>query len=266
MKVIRFADDSGSVGYGSVEEDGTVFRLEGNLFDSPYSTTRVEVAKILSPIDPPNIFAVAGNYLAHITESGKKLPDVPAEPVIFTKPTTSVIADGDPIVLPHSAPDEVDFEAELALIVGRRAKKVSPKEAPYFTWGFTIANDVSARDCQHRRDKNWTRGKGFDTFCPLGPYAVTADSIDPHALSIRSIYDNKVMQDGSTANMMKDSWDLFSYLSHQFTLLPGTIILTGTPDGVGCHRNPPIFLRPGGTITVEVEGIGALTNSIVMEE
>lgn len=211
------------------------------------------------PIRPPNIFAIGRNYRAHAEETGSAVPE---RPLIFMKPTTAVIGHGEPIVLPAEAPDEVDFEAELAIVIGREARRVSEADVLDFVLGYTCANDVSARDCQ-RRDRQWSRAKGFDTFCPLGPRIAARDELDPDACAIRSRLNGQVMQASNTRNMIHSCRALVSYLSHQFTLLPHTVILTGTPEGVGMARTPAVFLRPGDRVEIEIEGIGVLANGVV---
>jgi len=218
---------------------------------------------LIGSVLPPNVIAIGLNYRKHAEEQG--LAKLPAEPLIFLKATTSVIGPGEPIVLPHSAPGEVDFEAELAVVIGKRARNVSDDDAMEFVLGFTCANDVSARDCQKVRDKQWARGKSFDTFCPLGPVIVTPDELDGQSAPIRSILNGKVMQASNTADMIFSIRHLISFVSHQFTLLPGTILLTGTPEGVGFARKPPIYLRAGDTIAVEIDGIGRLENPVVAD-
>ncbi len=190
----------------------------------------------------------------HAEESGAALPD---HPLVFAKFTTSVIGPGDAIVLPADAPNEVDYEAELAIVIGKTARKVSEADALKYVLGYTCANDVSARDCQIRRDKQWARAKGFDTFCPLGPCLVVDPAMNPNALPIRTRLNGKVMQDSNTADMIFSVPFLISYLSHQITLLPGTVIVTGTPEGVGVARKPTVFLAPGDTIAIEIGGIAS---------
>lgn len=179
-----------------------------------------------------------------------------------------MIGPDDAILLPSVGPDRVDYEAELAVVIGRRAKNVSREEALDYVLGYTCANDVSARDWQMEKQKHqWARGKSFDTFCPLGPCLVTRDEIpDPNVLRIRAILNDQVMQESTTADMIFDVPALISDLSRSCTLLPGTVILTGTPEGVGYTRTPPVFLREGDAITVEIEGIGRLTNRVEREE
>jgi 2-keto-4-pentenoate hydratase/2-oxohepta-3-ene-1,7-dioic acid hydratase in catechol pathway len=168
----------------------------------------------------------------------------------------------EPIVLPADAPDEVDYEAELAVVIGRTARKVAQADALKYVLGYCCANDVSARDCQIRRDKQWTRAKSFDTFGPLGPCLVVDPKLDPNARPIRAILNGQVLQDSNTSDMIFSVPYLVSYLSQHFTLLPGTVIATGTPGGVGCTRKPPVYLRAGDEITIEIDGIGRLTNPV----
>lgn len=261
MQVLRFVDEDGVCRWGRPVDDGMAQPLIPDLF-SPwfFESAPVRVVRRLAPVDPPNIIAIGRNYREHAKEM--KADGVDAEPLVFLKATTSVIGPEEPIRLPASAPGEVDFEAELAVIIGRRAKDVSEADAMKHVLGYSCANDVSARDCQKRRDKQWARGKSFDTFCPLGPHIVHRDGLDHAALRVRSILNGEVMQDGKTADMIFSVPFLISYLSHQFTLLPGTVILTGTPAGVGAARTPPVFLREGDEIQVEIAGIGLLSNQV----
>ena len=263
MNIIRFIDEDGQVRFGQPQPDGGAEVLEGDPFGRLDPTDRVvRVAKRLAPVDPPNVFAIGLNYRQHAEETGAALPNAP---VIFIKPTTAVAAPHAPILLPKAAPDEVDYEAELAIVIGRTTRDVAPGEAFDHVLGFTCANDVSARDCQLRLDKQWARGKSFDTFCPLGPVLVTPDQIDPDKAGIRTVLNGKVMQDSNTSDMIFGCRELVSYLSQQFTLLPGTVICTGTPSGVGFARKPPVFLRDGDEVTIEIDGIGRLTNPVIRE-
>jgi 2-keto-4-pentenoate hydratase/2-oxohepta-3-ene-1,7-dioic acid hydratase in catechol pathway len=223
---------------------------------------KMEQVKLLHPVDPPNIIAIGKNYEEHVKESGDE--DLPEEPVIFLKATTSINGPGKNIVLPEIAPDEVDFEAELAVIIGKKTKNVKKEEVPQYILGYTCANDVSARDCQLRFDQQWARGKSFDTFCPLGPWIET--SLESNSCDIKSKLNGKVMQSSNTSYMMFNINELVSYCSRNMTLLPGTIILTGTPEGAGFARNPNIFLRPGDEIEIEIEGIGVLHNNVITEK
>lgn len=261
MKVVRVLTTSGKTVWGSLGEDGTVQEIEGDLFVEYTVTNRlVEVSKWLAPVTPPNVFCIGANYRKHIEESNGKIP---SEPAIFLKPTTAVCGPEDSIRLPASAPNEVDYEAELAIVIGKKARNVSPESFSEYVLGYCCANDVSARDCQLRIDLQWARGKGFDTFCPLGPFINT--DVSPDSLRIRSFLNGQVMQDSSSADMVFSPSAIVSYLSRQFTLLPGTVILTGTPEGVGMARKPPVFLRPGDTITVEIEHLGSLPSTVVGE-
>ncbi|UCD27340.1 MAG: fumarylacetoacetate hydrolase family protein [Planctomycetota bacterium] len=260
MKVIRFEDEKGRIRLGEAIDDEKARLIEGDLMGSFNVTdTTVGIGGLLAPLDPVNIIAIGLNYRRHAEESGLAIPD---EPLIFSKLTSSVTGPRDPIILPTDAPDEVDYEGELAVVIGKTARKVTEAEALDYVHGYTCANDVSARDCQIRRDKQWTRAKSFDTFCPLGPCLVIDPEMDPNILPIRSRLNGRLMQDSNTADMIFSVPKLISYLSHQFTLLPGTVIVTGTPEGVGCARKPPVFLRAGDTITVEIDGIGELINPV----
>lgn len=259
MRMMRFLDEQMRECVGEPVADGFARPLvsrEGE--PRRFADQPVAVREFLPPVQPANIFAIGRNYRAHVEETGARLPQAP---LIFEKPTTSLTGHETDIVLPEPAPDEVDFEAELAIVIGRTARRVSPDEALDYVEGLTCANDVSARDCQ-RQDKQWARAKGFDTFCPLGPWLVTLDGLDPDDLAIRSRLNGRIMQDSSTRNMIHSCGELVSYVSHQFTLLPHTVILTGTPKGVGFARQPPVFLRPGDRIEVEIEAIGTLANPV----
>jgi 2-keto-4-pentenoate hydratase/2-oxohepta-3-ene-1,7-dioic acid hydratase in catechol pathway len=259
MRIARFIDENGRAGIGRLVDRDAAQPLIGELFgELAFSSQSVRVRSFLPPVEPPNIFAIGRNYRAHAAETGSKLPE---RPLIFQKATTALLGDGLPIRLPRSAPHEVDFEAELAIVIGRRARRVAETAALDFVLGYTCANDVSARDCQ-RDDKQWARAKGFDTFCPLGPWLVTPDELDPDHCHICSRLNGQVMQDANTSDMVFSCRYLISYLSQQFTLLPGTVILTGTPEGVGVARQPPVFLKPGDRIEVEIAGLGTLTNPI----
>ncbi|MFQ5428789.1 MAG: fumarylacetoacetate hydrolase family protein [Phycisphaerae bacterium] len=262
MRIVRFVDAAGRPRWGRELDDAHAAPMVGDLFGPhDFEQRAVPFARRLAPVDPPNIFAIGRNYRAHAEEM--KARELPREPLIFLKATSSVIGPDESIVLPGSAPDEVDFEAELAVIIGTQAKDVAPADALRYVLGYTCANDISARDCQKRRDKQWARGKSFDTFCPLGPVLVTADALSPESLAVRSMLNGRIMQDDRTANMIFSVPFLVSYLSRQFTLRPGTVILTGTPAGVGAARTPPVFLRDADEITVEIECIGTLRNRVV---
>jgi len=263
MLLIRYLGEDGRGRWGVPDGPDRARPLLGDVFGSwCVSEESVSITRLLAPAEPPNIFAIGRNYREHAREMSARARET--EPLIFLKATTSLLAPGEPIVLPASASGEVDYEAELAVIVGKKARNIPEGRALEYVFGFTCANDVSARDCQ-RNDKQWARAKSFDTFCPLGPVVVTADALRPGSLRIRSFVNDQPMQDANTAEMIFSVPVLVSYLSRQFTLLPGTVILTGTPQGVGAARTPPVFLRPGDNVTIEIEGIGRLTNPVVAE-
>jgi 2-keto-4-pentenoate hydratase/2-oxohepta-3-ene-1,7-dioic acid hydratase in catechol pathway len=261
MRITRFATADGGIRWGQAVDGLYAIPLVGDLFGQfEFSGEPVRMVRRVAPVDPPNILAIGRNYREHAEEM--RAAETEAEPLVFLKATTSVVGPDDAIVLPRPAPDEVDFEGELAVVIGKSAKGVGEAEAMQYVLGFCCANDVSARDCQKRRDKQWARGKSFDTFCPLGPSIVTRDSLQIESLQIRTILNDRIMQNARTADMIFSVPFLVSYLSHQFTLLPGTVVLTGTPAGVGFARTPQVFLKAGDEITVEIEGIGALTNRV----
>jgi len=267
MKLIRYEDPAGQIGYAALQPDGSAFAVDGDIFGQFTATTRrAAVAKLLAPIAPVNILCIGLNYRQHAAETNAKIP---LQPVLFMKSTSAVQNPSDPIVLPrHLASDEVDYECELAVIIGKRCKNVSAGEALEYVLGYTCANDVSARDWQKQwGGGQWCRGKTFDTFAPLGPCLALRDEIpDPATLRIRTVLNGEVMQDWTTGDMIFDVPRLIAFLSGSTTLLPGTVILTGTPQGVGMARKPPVWLKPGDTVTVEVDRIGALTNPVVAEE
>ena len=220
----------------------------------------LDAVKLLAPVRPPDLFAIGLNYRAHADESGVSYPPAP---VIFLKASSSVIAAGEPIVLPAMAPDEVDYVAELAIVIGHACRRVREEEALDYVLGYTCANDVSARDCQMRLDVQWARGKSFDTFCPLGPWIET--ELDPDSCDISLRLNGQVMQASNTSDMIFSCRRLVSYCSHIATLRPGTVIITGTPSGVGFARKPPVFLRPNDRVEVTVSGIGTLVNPVAQE-
>ncbi len=264
MRIIRFSTTEGEVVFGQEREGDEVELLEGDLFDGLRPTGRsARIGELLAPLDPLNIFCIGLNYREHAAETGAPLPE---NPVIFMKPTSALNHPQRPIRLPAcSHGPEVDYEAELAVVIGRPALNVSEREALDHVLGYTCANDVSARRWQkHGGGGQWTRGKGFDSFCPLGPVLVTADEIpDPQSLRLRSILNGEVMQDGSTSDMIFPVARLIQLMSQDTTLLPGTLILTGTPPGVGFARTPPVYLQPDDRIEIEIEGIGRLSNPVL---
>ncbi len=269
MKIIRFLSENKEVFTGACATDrpNAAKIIEGDLFESYKITSREEkIGQLLSPIVPINILALGINYQKHGEETAMS---VPSQPVLFIKTTSSVVGQDGSVILPAAGPDCVDYEAELAVVIGRQAKNIQPHEAMDYVFGYTCANDVSARDWQFDANQKgqWARGKSFDTFCPLGPWIVTKDDVaDPNDLAIRAILNGRIVQDARTAEMIFNIPAIISNLSRSMTLLPGTVILTGTPEGIGFTRQPPLFLRAGDVISVEIEKIGVLTNSVIREE
>lgn len=220
--------------------------------------------EVLAPfVSPPTVIAIGLNYSDHCREFGV---EPPSAPVVFTKKGSSVIANGEPIQWRESVTQQVDWEAELGVIIGRTTRRVSPEDALASVFGYTVINDVTARDIQST-EQQWVRGKSLDTFCPMGPVVVTADDIpDPQVLPIRSMVNGEVMQDSNTSEMIFSVAELISRLSHSFTLVPGDVIATGTPLGVGAFRTPPQFLSEGDVVEVAVDGIGSLSNICHIEK
>jgi 2-keto-4-pentenoate hydratase/2-oxohepta-3-ene-1,7-dioic acid hydratase in catechol pathway len=251
MRIVRYLQD-GIARYGALENDSIV-ALEGpldSLKKSPGTSARAASSvKLLAPAAPSKIVAVGVNYRDHAKEMGRELP---AEPLIFIKPSTAVIAQGEPIVYPPQS-QLVHYEGELAIVIARKASKISEKDARDYVLGYTILNDVTARDLQ-RRDVQFTRGKGFDTFAPIGPLIAT--DIDPSDLALETRVGGEVRQHGRTSDMIFGCDFVLSYISHIMTLLPGDVVSTGTPAGVGS-------MKPGDVVEVEIEKIGCLTNTVI---
>lgn len=218
--------------------------------------------KILAPIsNPSKVIAIGLNYMDHVREQGMKPPTLAT---MFTKYPSSIVGPGDAIRWDPALTSKVDYEAELAVVIGKRASKVAEADAYDYIAGYTNCHDVSARDLQLEKGDQWIMGKSLDTFCPLGPYLVTKDEIaDPHALGIRCLVNGEALQDSNTRELVFKIPYLIAYLSRGITLLPGDVITTGTPDGVGAFRKPPVYLKHGDVVTVEVEGLGELTNPCV---
>ncbi|MEC8420081.1 MAG: fumarylacetoacetate hydrolase family protein [Verrucomicrobiota bacterium] len=266
MKIFRYLDQSGKMGFGRFDNEGNTFLiLQKGDGDFEATDQRVTPFQFLTPIDFRCIYAIGLNYREHAKETGLEIPKYP---MVFMKAPTAAQNPGDPIVIPRFLrSDKVDFEAELGVVIGRPCKNVNPEEALSYVLGYVCANDVSARDWQKEKGGGqFCRGKTFDTFCPVGPCLATADEIpDPSQLTIRSFVNEDKMQESRTDDMIFDVPTLISFLSGSTTLLPGTLILTGTPSGVGEARNPKRFLVPGDEVTVEIEGLGILTNPVVEE-
>lgn len=206
---------------------------------------------------PSKIIAIGLNYLDHIRESKGKTP---SNPIVFAKFPNTLTGHGSPITWYHGVTEKVDFEAELAVVIGKKVFRCSEEDVQEVIFGFTCANDVSARDLQFK-DGQWVRGKSLDTFCPLGPWIVTRDEIPaPHTLGIRCLVNGVVMQESNTEMMIFKLPQLISFLSRYFTLLPGDVILTGTPHGVGAFRTPPVYLKDHDEVVIEIEKVGILSN------
>ena len=267
MKIIRCLDHKGNTVYASQQPDGSALKISGNIFDSFNVTTeKVEVKKLLAPVQPSSIICIGLNYRKHAEETGAKFPEVP---VVFFKGINTLQNPGDAIEIPtHMRSEEVDYECELAVVIGRACKNVSRQNALDYVLGYTCSNDVSARDWQIKRGGGqWCRGKSFDTFSPLGPVLVTRDEIpDPNTLKIRTVVSGQVMQDWNTNDMIFNVPALIEFLCGSTTLLPGTVIFTGTPHGVGMAQKPPRWLKPGDSVTIEIEKIGSLTNPVINEK
>ena len=265
MKLIRHLSPAGPA-YAALQSDGTARAITGDILGDWRVTDQVvKPGKLLAPIAPATIICIGLNYAKHAAEGGKPPPE---RPVWFMKLPGAVQNPGDPIRLPARQPSaKVDYEAELAIVLAKECRNATRTNALDFVLGYTCANDVSARDWQ--RDwggGQWNHAKSFDTFCPLGPVLVTKDEIpQPNALRIRSILNGTTMQDSSTGDMIFDVPAIIEFLSADKTLPAGTLILTGTPEGVGFARTPPVWLKAGDTIAVEIEGIGTLTNPVINE-
>lgn len=224
----------------------------------------LDSVKLLSPIcNPSKVIAIGLNYADHVRETGIPMPELAA---MFCKYPSAIIGHGEDIRWPTALTQQVDYEAELAVVIGKTARNVKEAQAYDYIAGYTICNDISARDLQFKPGDQWLRGKCLDTFCPLGPYLVTPDEIaDPHQLSIKCLLNGETMQDSRTAEMIYKVPYLIQYLSEAFTLLPGDVIITGTPHGVGAFRKPPIWLKNGDEVVVEIEGLGSLRNRCIEE-
>jgi 2-keto-4-pentenoate hydratase/2-oxohepta-3-ene-1,7-dioic acid hydratase in catechol pathway len=251
MKLVRFQSGD-SFCFGVLEGD-TVYALEGDPFDKyridRHSKRPVGQIRLLAPLLPSKVVAVGINYRDHAEEFGHEIPD---EPVLFMKPSTAVIGPDDEIILPASS-RRVDYEAEIAAVVKKTARSVSERDAREYILGYTCLNDVTARDLQGK-DGQWTRAKSFDTFCPIGPCVET--DLDPNGVAVSSRLNGELRQSSNTAHFIFPLFRLFSFVSCIMTLLPGDIVTTGTPSGVGA-------MTAGDLIEVEIEGIGVLRNRVI---
>jgi 2-keto-4-pentenoate hydratase/2-oxohepta-3-ene-1,7-dioic acid hydratase in catechol pathway len=255
MKLCRFEID-GRIGHGGVDVDHVSDRETGE-------SHALEDVRLLAPVRPRKFLAIGLNYADHIAESGMQAPEFP---IFFNKQATCVVGPDDDIHMPRVS-SLLDYEGELALVIGKRCRHVSIEEAPEVIAGYTITNDVSVRDWQ-LRTPTMTMGKSFDTHGPLGPWIVTGDEIgDPHTLQIRTFVNEEKRQDGSTSEMVFNCFEQVAHLSEAFTLEPGDVIATGTPAGVGAVRQPfpEGLLKVGDVVRIEIDGIGSLTNTVVEE-
>ena len=265
MRIARFLS-GGQVHLGQPTDAQTALAIEGDLFGSYRVTDRkLRIDKLLAPIVPTDILCIGLNYREHAAESGSAIPEVP---MLFIKSSNTLNHPFDPIPLPRHS-EQVDYECELAVVIGKTAKYVTRERAMDYVLGYTCANDVSARDWQRENrlgGGQFARGKSFDGFCPLGPWLVTKDEVpNPNALRIKTVLNGQAMQDHTTGDMIFDVPALIESLSSTLTLKPGAVILTGTPQGVGFARNPPVWLKDGDQVVVEIEGIGRLENPVRKE-
>jgi 2-keto-4-pentenoate hydratase/2-oxohepta-3-ene-1,7-dioic acid hydratase in catechol pathway len=256
MKIVRYEIDE-EIHYGVLEDDGTLRRLKGEPFERQEITTvndAIASVRVLTPVPAPRIFGVGLNYVSHIKESGQ---DAPKFPMLFMKPSTAAIGNGETIIIPDQC-KEVHFEGELAVIIGKTVRYVSEAEALDAVFGYTCANDLSDRPIQFAEMATGCLliGKGFDTFCPLGPLIAT--DIDPTNVEMVVRVNNEIRQQINTSDLLFSIAQLISYLSQAITLLPGDVIITGTPSGVG-----PV--AAGDIVDVEIDGIGILRNPVAAE-
>lgn len=262
MRLIRHLTPSGPA-YAALQPDGSARAIEGDVFGYFRATERsVPLGQRLAPVTPMTIVCIGLNYAKHAAEGGKPPPP---RPIWFMKLPGTVQHPGQPIRIPQLQPStQVDYEAELAIVLSRECRNATRANALDFVLGYTCANDVSARDWQRELGGGqWNHAKSFDTFCPLGPVLVTRDELPrPNTLRIRSLLNGQVMQDSNTADMIFDVPAIIEFLSADKTLPAGTVILTGTPEGVGFARKPPVWLKRGDTIAIEIEHIGTLSNPV----
>jgi 2-keto-4-pentenoate hydratase/2-oxohepta-3-ene-1,7-dioic acid hydratase in catechol pathway len=261
MKIARIKTQAG-ISYAHVE--GNEFHLiAGDPFNEIVTTGEkiaFDKSLLCAPVEPRQIIAIGANYRKHCEECNVPIPP---RPVVFQKAVNSLVGPGESVVIPRVAPDEVDYEAELAIVIKKPTKHVAEKDVNDYIFGVTCANDISARDVQVRLDTQWDRGKSFDTFCPLGPWVET--EADYSNLGIKLILNGQVMQCARTDDMIFSVPFLVSYLSDCMTLYPGSVILTGTPWGVGMGRDPQVYLKSGDSMTVEIESVGKLVNPVEAE-
>jgi 2-keto-4-pentenoate hydratase/2-oxohepta-3-ene-1,7-dioic acid hydratase in catechol pathway len=263
MKIYRVVTVAGETIHAGRPDSEIFYRLSGSFPDFELTDESVSVAKILPPLVPPAIYIVGYNYSSNPVKAREEAGPYP---VIVMKAASTVIADGESIELPrHLISDEVDYEGELAVIIGKAAKNIAYEDADEYIMGYTVANDLTARDWQRQgAGGQWVRGKNFDTFCPLGPAIVTRDAVDlAKGLRLQTRVNGVLRQDDTTDSMIFSISEVIAFLSGNNTLLPGTVILTGTPTGTGKHQNPPEYLKSGDVVCVEIEGLGRLQNPVL---
>ena len=253
MRLVRYQIDDRDPRYGWVFEDrvGAIIGSPYEAFQRNEADIRLSEVNLLPPVLPTKIVCVGRNYAAHAEEHDAEVPDLP---LIFLKPPSAVIGPEDRIVLPPQS-QQIEHEAELAVVIGKEARWIHAEDALDYVLGYTVANDVTARDLQYR-DGQWTRGKGFDTFCPIGPWVDT--EFDPTDVMISCYVNEELRQMGSTRDMVFSMRQIITYITSVMTLFPGDLILTGTPSGVGP-------LAPGDRVSVRIDGLGELTNSVIAE-
>lgn len=263
MKLAR-VETNGQVVWAVAHEDGTLLRIDGDplIGDCQVTATPVVPQRWLPPVAPRVLFCIGRNYAEHAAEGGAPPPQYP---IIFMKNPNAATGHEQPIVLPKVCEAEVDYEGELVVVIKTAARDVPREQALDHVLGYTVGHDVSARVWQDKKGgSQWCRAKGFDTFAPMGPFLVTADEMpDPSGRAIKTYLNGALMQDGNTRDMIFDVPALISFLSQDTTLLPGTIIMTGTPAGVGWARTPKVTLKRGDNVSIEIEGIGRLSNPVV---
>ena len=266
MRLMRFLDKEDKKIKYCTSDNGSNFLIDGEIFSNfKVTSKKANISKVLTPLNPTSILCIGLNYKKHAEEGNLPIPEYP---VLFMKQPNSIQNPNDPIIIPKILESEsVDYECELAIIIGKQCKNVNKSNALDYVFGYTCANDVSARDWQlFKGGSQWCRGKTFDTFCPLGPVITLKDEIEnPNSLKIKTILNGETMQDWNTSDMIFDIPTLIEFLSGSTTLEAGTLILTGTPHGIGFARNPKVLLKKGDTVTIEIEKIGKLTNPVIEE-
>jgi len=265
MKIIRFIS-AGRIHLGMQVDQQSALAIEGDPLQSfTVTNVRLKIEKLLAPIVPTDILCIGLNYRQHALESKSVVPD---HPMLFIKSSNALNDPSAAVTIPRLS-QKVDYEGELAVVIGRTAKNIPRERALDFVLGYTVANDISARDWQLEKSLGggqFARGKSFDGFCPIGPCIVTPDEIpSPNALRLKTTLNGQTVQDSTTADMIFDVPTIISSLSSTMTLRPGAIILTGTPQGVGMARTPPLWLKPGDSIAIEIEKIGVLENTFAAE-